>query len=86
MKRPEDDGDSESYGTVRIDGRGRLTIPETLRDDLALEAGTTFDVSRSGSEIHLVARPPDLQTLTRDEEWTGDAFRDAGAATFGEPE
>lgn len=84
------DGDKrsngEEYGEAEINHRGRLTIPKPLRDDLRIDAGTTFTVVREGTDIRLVRQLPDLYTLTSDrsrEEWDEDTFRDAGEATFG---
>ncbi|PSQ43832.1 AbrB/MazE/SpoVT family DNA-binding domain-containing protein [Halobacteriales archaeon QS_9_68_42] len=70
------------YG-AELNDRGRLTIPKELREDLQLEGGTEFVVVREGGDIRLVRQLPDLETLTRDEEWGEEAFRDAGEATFG---
>lgn len=78
--------DDEAYGEAEINARGRLTIPKELRDELHLEAGTTFTVVREGSDIRLVRQLPDLETLSSGrsrEDWREDAFRDAGEATFG---
>ena len=74
--------DASEYGTAELNNRGRLTIPKELREDLQLEGGTEFVVVREGGDIRLVRQLPDLETLTRDEEWGGEAFRDAGEATF----
>lgn len=73
----------EEYGTAQINHRGRLTIPKALRDDLNLEDGSEFRVVREGGDIRLVRELPELETLTRGEEWGEEAFRDAGEATFG---
>jgi AbrB family looped-hinge helix DNA binding protein len=73
----------ETYGTVEIDGRGRLTIPKQLRDELHLDSGTEFRVVRESGDLRLVRQLPELQTLTRDGEWGDEAFRDAGTGTFG---
>lgn len=81
------DGDGgEEYGEAELNERGRLTIPKSLRDELHLDAGTTFKVVREGRDIRLVRQLPELHTLSADkskEEWGEDAFRDAGEATFG---
>ena len=76
--------ETEEYGTTRLDQRGRLTIPKGLREDLNLGDGTVFRVVREGSAIRLMRADPDLETVTRDEPWGNEAFRDAGEATFGE--
>lgn len=81
-----DDAEGEEYGEAEINHRGRLTIPKELRDDLHLEAGTTFRVVREGTDIRLVRELPDLETLSSGksrDEWGDEAFRDAGEATFG---
>ncbi|NGM68813.1 AbrB/MazE/SpoVT family DNA-binding domain-containing protein [Natronolimnobius sp. AArcel1] len=77
------DRTDEEYGTARLNHRGRLTIPKELRDDLNLEDGTEFQIVREGGDIRLVRELPDLETVTRGEEWGPEAFRDAGDATFG---
>ena len=77
---------SEEYGEAEINDRGRLTIPKPLREDLQIEGGTRFTVVREGRDIRLVRQLPDLQTVSSGrsrDEWEGDAFRDAGEATFG---
>jgi len=78
-----DENSREEYGTAELNHRGRLTIPKQLRDDLNLDDGTTFTVIRKAGDIRLVRELPELETLTRDEEWGDEAFRDAGEATFG---
>jgi len=78
-----DENSREEYGTAELNHRGRLTIPKQLRDDLNLDDGTTFTVIREAGDIRLVRELPELETLTRDEEWGEEAFRDAGEATFG---
>ncbi|WP_254766159.1 AbrB/MazE/SpoVT family DNA-binding domain-containing protein [Salinilacihabitans rarus] len=78
----ETDADEE-YGTAELNDRGRLTIPKALRDDLSLEGGTEFRVVREGGDIRLVRELPELETLTRGDEWGKETFRDAGDATFG---
>ena len=83
MRGTKDSATGE-YGTVRIDHRGRVTIPIELRDELDLEEGAEFRVVRDGSDIRLVRELPELETLTRGTEWGDEAFRDAGEATFGE--
>ena len=87
MSTTDDTNGDDEYGEAEINHRGRLTIPKELRDELHLEAGTTFTVIREGSDIRLVRQLPDLETIStgRDrDEWGEDAFRDAGEATFGD--
>ncbi|MEJ7630360.1 MAG: AbrB/MazE/SpoVT family DNA-binding domain-containing protein [Nocardioidaceae bacterium] len=37
-----------------VDSVGRIVVPKPLRDALGLVAGSTVDVSRYGSGLHLV--------------------------------
>ena len=77
---------SEEYGAAENTDRGRLTIPKPLREDLQIEGGTRYTVIREERDIRLVHQLPDLQTVSSGrsrDEWEGDAFRDAGEATFG---
>lgn len=86
MSATDENNDADEYGEAEINARGRLTIPKDLRDELHLEAGTTFTVVREGSDIRLVRQLPELETLSSGrsrEDWGEDAFRDAGEATFG---
>lgn len=87
MSRTGDSSEAEEYGEAELNHRGRLTIPKALRDDLQLDAGTTFKVVREGTDIRLVRQLPELQTLSSGkshDEWAeAGAFRDAGDATFG---
>ena len=83
MGTSDDSGEASEYGTAELNDRGRLTIPKELREDLQLEDGTEFAVVREGGDIRLMRQLPALETLTRDEEWGEEAFRDAGEATFG---
>ena len=83
MGTSDDHRDASEYGTAELNDRGRLTIPKELREDLQLEDGTEFAVVREGGDIRLIRQLPALETLTRDEEWGEEAFRDAGEATFG---
>lgn len=86
MSGTTDPSPEEEYGEAEINDRGRLTIPKELRDELQIEAGTTFTVVREGGDIRLLRQLPDLHTLSTGrsrDEWEEDAFRDAGEATFG---
>ena len=84
MSTTDESETGEEYGNAELNDRGRLTIPKELRSDLQLEGGVEFKVIREGGDIRLVRQLPELETLTRDEDWGEEAFRDAGKATFGD--
>jgi AbrB family looped-hinge helix DNA binding protein len=80
------DSDGEDYGEATLNERGRLTIPKGLRDELNLGDGSTFTVVRDGNDIRLERKLPELTPVESgksDDEWVGEAFRDAGELTFG---
>jgi bifunctional DNA-binding transcriptional regulator/antitoxin component of YhaV-PrlF toxin-antitoxin module len=82
----DDTSDSQRYGEVDIDERGRLTLPKELREELQIDGGTVFGVLQDGPNILLTRRDYDLETLRSkksNQEWRNDAFRDAGEGTFG---
>lgn len=83
-ERDEDADAGEQYGTAELNDRGRLTIPKALREDLQLDGGVEFTVVREGGDIRLVRKLPELDTVTRGDEWGDEAFRDTGEATFGD--
>ena len=65
----------ESYGTVQLDERGRIRIPAELRDDLGLGDETAFRIRRDGNDVRLVREHPELDALTWDVAWDGEASR-----------
>jgi len=86
MSHATDVPEGEEYGDAEMNDRGRLTIPQELREQMHLDAGEEFTVLRDGNTIHLVRKLPELETISTDrsdEEWEGRAFHDAGEATFG---
>jgi AbrB family looped-hinge helix DNA binding protein len=85
MSSTNEPSNGDTYGDTEINDCGQLTIPKELRDDLQIKEGTTFKVVREGTNIRLVRQFPELQTLSSGrsrDEWTENAFRDAGEATF----
>jgi AbrB family looped-hinge helix DNA binding protein len=43
-------------GTVSLDGAGRIVVPKTVRDQLRLSPGDTFDLVVQGDELTLRPR------------------------------
>ncbi|MDY6765378.1 MAG: AbrB/MazE/SpoVT family DNA-binding domain-containing protein [Halobacteria archaeon] len=71
-------------GEIRVDDRGRITIPQHLRKKLHIKEGDTLKIEVMNGEIRLRVKREDLKTVERDEEWSEEAFVDAGEATFGD--
>lgn len=71
-------------GTIEVDDRGRVTIPKEIRDRLGIRPGDEVTVEVVDGEIQLRPEISSIQTVSRDEDWGPEAFRDAGEATFGD--
>lgn len=76
-------GTDEEADTVRVDTRGRITIPRHIRQRFRIEAGDELGLTIREGEIHLTKERPGLQTISDDREWGEEAFLDAGEALFG---
>jgi AbrB family looped-hinge helix DNA binding protein len=70
--------------TVRIDDRGRITLPKAVRERLRVLPGDELDVDVAEEEIRLRVERPRLTTVSSGRtEWGAEAFPDAGEAAFG---
>ncbi len=68
-----------------MDERWRILVPLKERRKLGLKPGTRFEVMEEKGVLHLrpiIATP--LRVKSKRAKWGGDAFLDAGEATFGE--
>jgi len=70
--------------TVKIDDRGRITIPKPVRERLGIVPGDEFEIETEGSRIVLnTEHIGGLKTASsRNEDW-GDHTLDAGETLFG---
>ena len=72
-------------GKTRMDERGRVLIPSEEREGLRLKSGTEFELIEEGGMLILKPIiPKPVKVQSKREEWSGEAFLDAGEATFGE--
>jgi AbrB family looped-hinge helix DNA binding protein len=78
------DDDTERL-TLRVDDRGRVTIPKAVRQRLGITAGSEVPAYLSGSVLTVDPQPSGkLQPATAGrEEWDGTTPTDAGEALFG---
>ena len=77
-------GTDEETDTVRVDTRGRITIPRHIRQRFRIETGDELDLTIREGELHLRKDQPELQTIGDDREWGKEAFLDAGEALVGD--
>lgn len=77
-------GDGEEL-QLRVDDRGRVTIPKDIRDRLGIEPDTEVSARISGSTLTVDPRPSSrIQTASADREnWTDSTPTDAGESLFG---
>jgi bifunctional DNA-binding transcriptional regulator/antitoxin component of YhaV-PrlF toxin-antitoxin module len=63
---------------VRIDAKGRLTLPRELRDELGIEVGDVFFLARAGNVLHLARAENPFDALAEHarEEYRAGATRD----------
>lgn len=80
----DDEGGNDRV-TLRVDDRGRITIPKRVRDRLGLEPNESVSARLTGSVLEIDPRPSSrLETATADrDDWTGSTPTDAGEALFG---
>lgn len=68
-----------------MDERGRILIPSEEREKLGLKPGTEFELIEEKEALLLKAViPTPIRVRSKKEKWGGEAFLDAGEATFGE--
>jgi len=79
-------GHEENF-TLKVDDRGRVTLPKRIRERLGIEPNDEVPASLVGSVLEVNPEPSSkLETATagRDgDEWEGSTPMDAGEALFG---
>lgn len=82
-------GDPDDAGRERlvlhVDDRGRITIPEPVRESLGIEPDSEITAVRSGTVLTIETSPSsNLRTATAGrEDWTNTTPTDAGESLFG---
>lgn len=70
---------------LRVDDRGRVTIPKSVRDRLGIEPGTDIPAHLSGSVLTVDPSPSSkiVTATTGRDEWEDSTPTDAGKSLFG---
>lgn len=72
-------------GKTKLDERGRVLIPSEERKKLHLKAGEEFEmVEEKGVLLLKPIIPSPVKVKSRKQQWSKEAFLDAGEATFGQ--
>jgi AbrB family looped-hinge helix DNA binding protein len=80
-------GTNIEHEKVTLDNRGRITLPQHIRNRLQLGQGDDLDVDLEDGEIHLRPNRPPFEPITSGKsEWGAETFIDAGEALFGDNE
>jgi len=69
---------------VVVDSKGRILIPSKIRKMLNIKRGTKLRIDIEGEKIILKRTLPKVIKVKANRKWGGEAFLDAGEATFGE--
>lgn len=80
--RPGSDGEEI---TLKVDDRGRVTLPKEIREQLGIEPNDRIPATLVGSVLEVNPKPSSkLETATAGrEDWTNTTPTDAGEALFG---
>lgn len=74
--------------TLKVDDRGRVTLPKEIRDRLGIESNDEVSATLVGSVLEVNPKPSaklEPATAGRDD-WEDSTPTDAGNALFGSPE
>lgn len=77
--------DNEVEITLRVDDRGRVTLPKEVRERLSIDPNDEIPATLVGSVLEINPEPStelELVTANRDD-WQGTTPMDAGDALFG---
>ncbi|WP_311173886.1 AbrB/MazE/SpoVT family DNA-binding domain-containing protein [Halobellus ordinarius] len=71
--------------TLRVDDRGRVTLPKEVRDRLGIESNDTIPATLVGSVLEVNPKPSSkLETATANRDrWENTTPTDAGETLFG---
>jgi len=74
--------------TLKVDDRGRVTLPKEIRDRLGIESNDEISATLTGSVLEVTPKPSaKLETTSAGrDDWDDSTPTDAGEALFGSPE
>lgn len=78
-------GTDTEHEKVTLDDRGRITLPQHIRNRLQLSQGDDLDVDLEDGEVYLRPNRPPFEPITSEKsEWGDETFMNAGEALFGD--
>ena len=85
MGKSSFEADNGEELTLRVDDRGRVTLPKAVRDRLGIESNDEIPATLVGSVLEVNPKPSlKLETATADREsWENTTPADAGETLFG---
>ena len=85
MGRSSFEADNREELTLRVDDRGRVTLPKKVRERLGIESNDEIPATLVGSVLEVNPEPSSkLETATAGrDEWKDTTPTDAGEALFG---
>ncbi|MFC6719605.1 AbrB/MazE/SpoVT family DNA-binding domain-containing protein [Natrialbaceae archaeon GCM10025810] len=85
MGKTSFEADNGEELTLRVDDRGRVTLPKEVRERLGIESNDEIPATLVGSVLEVNPKPSSkLETATADREsWENTTPTDAGEALFG---
>ena len=74
--------------TLKVDDRGRVTLPKDIRDKLGIKSNDEISATLTGSVLEVTPKPSaKLETASAGrDDWDDSTPTDAGEALFGSPE
>ena len=69
---------------VKLDERGRITLPKQIREKHNFSTGEEFEIIDENDKIILKLVIPEQKRVKSNLKWSKNAFSKAGEATFGD--
>lgn len=85
MRKPSVKANNREHLTLTVDDRGRVTLPQEVRDRLGIELNDEIQATLVGSVLKVNSKPSSkLETATANREsWENATPTDAGQTLFG---
>ncbi|MFQ5838922.1 MAG: AbrB/MazE/SpoVT family DNA-binding domain-containing protein [Thermoplasmata archaeon] len=68
---------------IRVDSKGRVSIPASLRRQVGLGEGDEVRIEREGARLIIEIEPPRIRTVNSRGGWKKKPFLTTGEALFG---